>query len=124
MDAIRLLGMRFEVYLGATDGEARRTQVVEVDVEVRADLAQAGRDDDLDATLDYGKVFDAVRAAIEGRRIRLIEAVAERAAQAALRCGAQDVVVRVRKAKPPVKGDLPVAEVEVHRSVSARADRS
>lgn len=122
MDAIRLKGMRFEAFLGATEGEARRAQPVELDVELWAPLAQAGRTDDLGETIDYGRVFEDLQAAIEGKRFHLLEAIAERAAQVGLRHGAEEVLVRARKFDPPVKGTLPVAEVEVLRA--ARADRN
>lgn len=115
MDVIRLKGLRFEVFIGHTEVEGSRSQPVELDLEMFTDLAKPGRSDHLADTLDYAAVFDAVRGALEGKRVHLLEAAAERAAQAALKAGAREVVVRARKFNPPVKGTLPVSEVEVRR---------
>lgn len=115
MDVIRLKGLRFEVFIGHTEVEGRRSQPVELDLELHGDFAAAGRSDRLEDTVDYAAVFDAVKASLEGQRVHLLEAAAERAAQAALRAGAREVVVRARKFNPPVKGVLPVSEVEVRR---------
>lgn len=116
MDCIRLKGLRFEAYLGVSEQERARPQPVELDVELRLPLQDAGRADDLAATVDYAAVFEAVKGAVEHRSFRLLEALAERAAQAALRSGAREVVVRARKFAPPLKGHIGACEVEVVRS--------
>lgn len=114
-DALRLRGLRCDVFLGVSDAERARPQTVELDVELRLDLREAGRADDPERTVDYAEVVEAIRRAVDGRSFRLVEALAERAAQAASRFGAEEVVVRARKFQPPVKGGLDHAEVEVVR---------
>jgi len=114
-DRILLRGLRFHAYLGPTAAESARSQPVELDLEMDLPLAEAGRTDDLARTLDYAAVFHAVQGVVEGQRFQLLEAIAERAAQAAKRCGAGPVVVRARKFRPPVGGHLEVAEVELRR---------
>lgn len=115
MDRIVLRGLRLELRLGVSEQERARPQAVELDVELHLPLQAAGERDDVAATIDYAAVVDAVRAALEGPEHRLLEGVAERAAEAAGRFGAREVVVRARKFQPPVKGSLAVAEVEVRR---------
>jgi dihydroneopterin aldolase len=114
MDAVRLRGLRLECYLGVGERERSRLQAIELDLELRLPLAEAGRADDLARTVDYAAVVADVRACVEGKPFRLIEAVAERAAQAGLR-HAPEVVVRVRKFQPTVGAPLREAEVEVLR---------
>lgn len=116
MDCIRLLGLRVEAHLGVGARERARPQPVELDIELRLPLEEAGRTDDVARTLDYAAVADAARAVAEGRSFHLLEALAEGVARAALAQGAREVVVRARKFRPPVKGELAAAEVEVRRS--------
>jgi 7,8-dihydroneopterin aldolase/epimerase/oxygenase len=115
MDRVILRGLHLDLRLGAGEAERARPQRVELDIEMACDLRRAGETDELARTIDYAQVVEAVRGALEGREHKLLEAVAERAAAAAGRFGADDVVVRARKFGPPVNGELAVAEVEVHR---------
>jgi dihydroneopterin aldolase len=116
MDAVRLKGLMVEVQLGVTEGERAEPQRVELELELRGDLRAAGRADDLAKTVDYAAVVEGVGRAVQGREFRLLEAVAEAAAGAALAAGAAEVVVRARKFAPPVRGVLGLAEVEILRS--------
>ncbi len=80
-DRISLLGMAFFGYHGCLAEERANGQRFLVDAVLYLDLAEAGRTDDLSKTVDYGAVFDEVRAVVEGAPCRLLEAVAERVAQ-------------------------------------------
>jgi dihydroneopterin aldolase len=95
-----------------------------VDVELALDLGPAGRTDDLDQTIDYGRVFDRCRIIVETRHFGLIEALAEAIATDVL--GAFDVdevTVRVRKPEVRLGGELRSAGVEIRRrrATSGRA---
>src|SRR5205085_4463274 len=77
---------------------------VYVDVEVLADLSVAGASDSLDDTVDYVRCYELVRDVVEGPPMKLLEAIAERIAQALLReTRARAVRVRVAK-QPPLPG--------------------
>jgi dihydroneopterin aldolase len=116
MDKILLKGMRFHAFVGATEAERQQAQTIEVDLELwLPSLRDAGQRDDLRATLDYGRAFEATRAVVEGQRANLLEHLAERIAEAVKPLGAKEVVVRVRKFRPPVDGMVEAAEVEVWR---------
>lgn len=115
-DKIRLANMRFFTHHGVHEEERRLGQQISVDVELAADLERAGRSDDLAETIDYGSVYDIINEVATGRQFRLIEALAQRIAEALLeRFAAQEVVVRVRKEDPPVGGLVDHAEVEITR---------
>lgn len=117
-DRIELRAMRFAGRHGVLPFEAERPQPFEVDVVVELDLAPAGTTDDLARTLDYGAVFAAARAVVEGPHVALIETLAERIAAAVLASGpiARAVTVRVRKPEAPLPGELAWAGVEIRRS--------
>ena len=120
-DRIVLHDMRFHGRHGVEDAERRTTQPFGVDVEIVRDLGPAGRSDDLARTVDYGAVFAVCRDVVEGRSFRLIEALAEAIAEAILRSfPVAEVVVRVRKLEPPIKGTLAWAGVEVVRTATRR----
>lgn len=115
-DRITLVGMRFFGYHGALPEERRRGQEFVVDVEVETDLASAGRSDDLEATVDYRKVYAAAKDIVEGPPRQLLEAVAEEIAHAVLAVErVEAVTVRVRKPTAKLGGPVAYAQVEISR---------
>jgi len=116
MDAIRLRNMRVFTHVGCTSQERDVGQHLEMDVEFRLDLREAGTSDRIGATLDYATAYRRVKEAVENREANLLETIAERAAAALLAMGAREVTVRVRKPAPPIPGaHADYAEVEIQR---------
>jgi dihydroneopterin aldolase len=91
-------------------------QLLEVDVELEADLSRASRSDRLEDTVDYGPLIATVRSVVEGRSFRLLEAIAGAIADEVLGVTAGPVTVRVRKLAVPVDADLDHAQVSITRS--------
>jgi dihydroneopterin aldolase len=119
-DRIVLANMRFQARHGVHEWEQLTPQPFEVDVELGLDLQRAGIDDDLDLTVDYGRVYDAVRQIVESTSFRLLEALAEAISHELLSgFDVTEVVVRVRKPEVRLDGPLDHAGVEIHRQ---RAD--
>lgn len=117
-DRIVLHAMRFAGRHGVYPEEKAAPQPFEVDVEMSLDLRVAGATDDLAATVDYGAVFGVVRRIVETTSRDLVEALAESIAAEVL-AGfppVDAVVVRVRKMRPPIEGELAWAGVEVRRT--------
>jgi dihydroneopterin aldolase len=115
-DRILLTGLTFYGYHGVNPEERQLGQRFVVDVALTLDLEPAGQSDDLTRTIDYGAVYRLIRDMVEGPPCNLIEAVAERIAQAILsRTGARLVEVRVAKPWAPVKG-MVAGEVAVEIS--------
>jgi dihydroneopterin aldolase len=118
-DRIRLNDMVFYGYHGVLEEERILGQRFVVDVEMRLDLAAAGRNDDLERTVNYAAVFDLVRQVVTGPPMRLIEAVAEAiAARVLAEHGlVERVEVRIRKPEVPIPGSvLGSAEIWIERS--------
>ena len=117
MDRITLSGMRFEGRHGATEEERLLPQLLEVDVEVEADLGPASRSDTLADTTDYGPLIEVARRAVEEGSHRLLESLAGSIAEAVLQAapGARSVTIRVRKLAVPVAVDMDHAQVELRR---------
>jgi len=115
-DRIELRGLRATGTHGVLPEERSRPQPFEVDVDVEADLAPAGRSDALADTMDYGALAEAVVRIVERERFALLERLAERIAEAALADDrARSVTVAVRKLRPPVPVDVATAGVRITR---------
>jgi dihydroneopterin aldolase len=112
--------MQFQGKHGYFEHELTTQQPFEVDIELLLNLQPAGIDDDLEKTVDYGKVFAVARQIVESTRLRLLEAIAEAIAREVLAGypAVEEVCVRVRKPKVQLGGRLDYAGVEItrHRS--------
>jgi dihydroneopterin aldolase len=87
-----------------------------VDVDLVLNLQPAGIDDDLEQTVDYGKVYDIVRQIVESTSYRLLEALAQRIADDLLDTYRPDeVLVRVRKPAVDLGGPFRAVGVEIVR---------
>jgi len=111
-DRITLTGVRVRAHHGVFDFERESGQEFVIDVGVAVDLAAAASGDDLDRTVHYGELAEAVVAAVERDPVDLIETVAERVAAVALAFPAvQEVEVTVHKPEAPIS--VPFADVAV-----------
>lgn len=121
MDRILIEGLRASAHIGVTAAERRRRQRVEMDLELALDLRRAGRQDRVEATVDYAAAARLARALLEGRPYRLVEAAAEAIVDALLRrFRPRQVRVRIRKFSVP--GSRSVG-VEIIRPSAARRTR-
>ena len=113
--------MEFFGHHGDLAAERELGSRIYVDVEIALDLGVAGHSDRLDETLDYVRCFELVRTIVEEGQHRLLEAVAERVADA-LVAQPRARTVRVRVAKqPPIPGGIARVAVVVERDGAATA---
>ena len=116
-DRIVLANMQFQGRHGVYDYELLNPQPFEVDVELFLNLQPAGVDDDLQRSVDYGKVYEAVRQIVESTSFRLLEALAEAISHELLAdFDVAEVMVRLRKPEVRLGGPLDYAGVEIRRS--------
>ena len=115
-DRIELRGLRVLGRHGALPQEQESAQPFQVDIDIEADLRDAGISDDLDDTVDYGDVVTTVSDVVGGESHRLLERLAERIAAELCRLpGVRSVTVAIRKLRPPVPADLGSAGVRITR---------
>jgi dihydroneopterin aldolase len=101
---------------GFYDHELAAPQPFEVDVELLLNLQPAGTDDDLEKTVDYGRVYEIVRQIVESTSFRLLEALAEAISHEILSEFAVDEVgIRVRKPTVDLGGPIDYSGVEIWR---------
>ena len=115
-DRIVIHGIQFFGYHGAHEEERKLGQRFLADIELDLDLREAGRTDDLAATVDYGRVHALVMTIGTREQFRLLEALATRIASAILeQCPVRHVTVRVTKMSPPLPGIVGGVSVEIAR---------
>jgi dihydroneopterin aldolase len=120
-DRIVLRNMQFTGRHGYYEHELETPQPFEVDIELVLNLQPAGVDDDLEKTIDYGRVYAIVRQIVESTSFRLLEGIAEAISQEILSAfEVTEVGVRVRKPKVQLGGPLDYAAVEIWRRRSER----
>ncbi|MCT2346798.1 dihydroneopterin aldolase [Niallia taxi] len=117
MDKIALNKMEFYGYHGVFQEETKLGQRFIIDLEVEADLQQAGTTDNLEYSINYGQLYFDVKEIVEGEPFKLIEAVAEAIAKKMLNSynRIQSVMVRVIKPDPPIPGHYQSVSVEILR---------
>ena len=102
--------------IGVLREERERAQPFEVDLEIEADLQAAGRSDDLDDTIDYGRLTELAVTVIERETPLLLERTAQRIADEILGVGGVEAVtVTVRKLRPPIPHPLDHSAVRIRR---------
>lgn len=117
MDKIILNNMQFYGYHGLFKEETKLGQRFNVDVDLHISLEEAGRTDDMNASIHYGHVFEKIQTIVEGEPRHLIESVAEDIASELLTgfSKLQACRVKVIKPDPPIPGHYESVAVEIYR---------
>jgi dihydroneopterin aldolase/2-amino-4-hydroxy-6-hydroxymethyldihydropteridine diphosphokinase len=112
-DHIAVQGISAHGRHGVLEWEKQLGQRFVVDLDLEVDLARPGASDDLAHTVNYAEVAADVVGILAGEPLDLIEAVAQRIADAALRYPLVEAVeVTVHKPEAPV--GVPFTDVSVH----------
>lgn len=115
MSKITLHNMKFHAYHGCFDFEKRDGNTFLVSVEMELDTYMAGISDNLEDTLNYQEVYDAVKREMEIPS-NLIEHVARRILDALIK-GFPEIKsakVKLTKLNPPLGGDVEGVTIEVN----------
>jgi dihydroneopterin aldolase len=116
---IELLGILAVGRHGVLAEEQRRGQPFEVDLRMHIDITKAAASDQLDDTIDYGLVAEAVVRTVELESFQLLERLADRIAGMCLSAGpVLSVEVTVRKLRPPVPVQVRTVGVTVRRDAA------
>lgn len=98
VDKILIEGLRCMAHVGVPDAERKRRQPIDIDLTLGVDLKPAGKIDQVDRTVDYAAAAASVKRLVEGGSFRLVERVAQEAAEHLLKnFQISDVCVKIRK---------------------------
>ncbi|MGM0930250.1 MAG: dihydroneopterin aldolase [Actinomycetota bacterium] len=115
-DIIKLTGISAVGYHGVLEQERRDGQRFIVDVALHTDIRPAAAGDDLTKTANYAELADQVEAIITGEALQLIETLAERIADHALRTfDVAAVEVTVHKPHAPIQVEFSDVTVSIYR---------
>src|SRR3954469_16810477 len=121
MDCIRIEGLREFGIHGVLPEEQTGPQPFENDVELHVDLTTASESDNLDDTVDYGAVCEAISRVVSSERYALLERLPARIPEVcAGDARVHRVHVTVRKLPPPVRAMVDHVAVSIDRDVPGR----
>ena len=106
------------VFCGVLPEEQERKQPFGFEFDLYLDLSQAGDDDDLTSTANYGAVVDLLVERLASERFQLLERMATRAIELIFDETPliESITMTVRKLRPPVASHLDSTGVRLHRS--------
>lgn len=77
MDKIFLRGLRVEAVIGVWEWERHIRQIINIDLEMAADIRRAAESDSIDAALNYKEIAKRLIALVEESEFQLVETLAE-----------------------------------------------
>jgi dihydroneopterin aldolase len=116
-DRIILKDLGFYGYHGVFAEEATLGQRFFIDLELGVDLSLPATTDRLSTGISYADIYDAVKAAFEARRMKLLEAVAQNIVDELFGRfeAVQWVIIRLRKPEAPIAMVRGEAAIELRR---------
>ncbi|ANS76353.1 dienelactone hydrolase [Paenibacillus yonginensis] len=118
MDKMVLRRMEYYGYHGVFEEERKLGQRFYVDLELQMDLREAGVSDDLSKTVNYAEIHERVKAIVEKKSFKLIEALAEHIASDLLDTYTviDALTVKLTKPHPPFDIHFEGVTVELFRT--------
>jgi 7,8-dihydroneopterin aldolase/epimerase/oxygenase len=116
-DELTVTGIECYGYHGVFEHEKRHGQVFVVDLTLGLDTAVAAESDHLRDTVDYGSLVAAVKGAVEGDPVDLIETLAQRLADVCLRDGRVEWArITVHKPDAPIEATFADVTLTITRT--------
>ncbi len=117
LDTIIMDELLFYGYHGVMEEEKSLGQKFSLDILLYCDLKEAGRDDDLNKTVDYALVYELIKGIVEKERYKLLEALAERISSRIMEEFplVQGTSICIKKPGAPIPGAFDHVGVEIRR---------
>lgn len=117
MDKIILKNLSFYGYHGVFKEEKKLGQKFFIDMELFGDFREAGKEDNLSKSVNYGEVFELVKDIVENRSYDLLEAVGENICKEVFFRFSliEKIKIRVKKPEAPVAGIFDYCAIEFER---------
>lgn len=117
MDKILITNLHVKTLLGVYEKERRKPQEVLINISLCVDTREAGKKDDIRASVDYAELVDKVRSLVSKSARFTVEALAEDIAQTCLRYS-KVTEAQVSVEKPGILKGVEKVGVEINRSRS------
>lgn len=115
-DRIEIRGLEWLLFCGVLPHEKSQRQPFRLDVDIYADLVEAGESDDLNHTVNYGAFIDRLDQVLMAEKFELLERVAQRVTEIGFEFDrVEAVTVSVHKLRPPVAAHAVSTGVKIHR---------
>tara|TARA_B100001250_G_scaffold387461_1_gene384869 strand:+ start:100 stop:468 length:369 start_codon:yes stop_codon:yes gene_type:complete len=116
MDKIEVKNLKIVGRHGVFDFERSQDRTFELDLVLFLDLSKASKSDNLEDTIDYAEIIDAVIKEFTKKNYNLIEAVAESIISRLFKeFNFDKVKVRIRKPHAPIDAEFDTVQVELER---------
>lgn len=115
MDKVYINGLQLYTLIGVYDFERHAKQRVIVDIELQANLKTPGKSDDVNDTLDYGKIAQRMADIADGASYQLLEALAEHMATTLLTEFTTDCVTLTLN-KPDILDNVTAVGIQITRN--------
>tara|TARA_X000001036_G_C20546840_1_gene752666 strand:- start:579 stop:947 length:369 start_codon:yes stop_codon:yes gene_type:complete len=116
MDKIEVKNLKIVGRHGVFDFERSQDRTFELDLVLFLDLGKASKSDNLEDTIDYAEIIDAVIKEFTKKNYNLIEAVAESIISRLFKeFNFNKVKVRIRKPHAPIDAEFDTVQVELER---------
>ncbi|MCD7061196.1 dihydroneopterin aldolase [Pelagibacterium xiamenense] len=119
-DRIVLAGLAFYGYHGIMPEESKLGQRFRVDLEIGFDMTEAGRTDEVEATVSYADIYNLIEKAFSEKRFKLIEALGYHLIARLFETFERIEWVRVRVRKP--EAPLPIVAGEAAIEILRRKE--
>ncbi len=118
MDQIIIKGLEVFAKHGVYKEEQEKGQTFVVNAIIHIDTAKAGRTDELEDSVDYGKISLLIHDFMKSYRMNLLETVANRLARKMLMTypEIEAVTLEIEKPKAPIPVPFQNVSVKIHRS--------
>lgn len=124
MDRILIDDLRVLTVIGALAHEREIAQPIRIDLSIGVDLHEAGRSDDLAATVHYGLVCERATELARDSKDILLERLAAKVADVVLEFDLVDEVeVTLTKLRPPIAEDVQSTAVRIVRTRKPKRQR-
>lgn len=117
MDTLFLHGLTVKTLIGVYEWERQQSQNLLLDLDIGTDFQRSAQSDNIDDTIHYGDLVEALREALAQQEFLLLEALAEYVAQFVL-TQFHAMWVSVKVVKPGILAGVAEVGVQIKRQSS------
>ena len=116
MDKIRIKNIQLLAYHGVAQEAQSLGQKFEIDIELHSNLSEAGEQDNLSKTIDYGHIYEIIENEFCKNKYKLLETVAKKISNRLLEIKlVHSLIIKIRIPNAPIYGTFDFVEIEVKR---------